>query len=151
MAGTITSAVTARVPFRLAAACLLLLGVGVGTVRLTQPLDVGEPTWLPDWIVTLKQRDDVAYPAHRALATALEALHYPREAAALQWLKAATHARDADERTRAVEGLARLRSGAASAQEFDATICSYILGGGRGRDAAAAARAGLRCATSASP
>ncbi len=54
-----------------------------------------------------KDRDSIGYPAHALLAGTLERLGCSPYAVALQWLKAASHARGPDQQRRAATGLAR--------------------------------------------
>src|SRR5882672_2617509 len=75
---------------------LILVGLGltlvivVGQRLYSRPLDISGTYRFPTWLDAIKRRDDVAYPFHAALGTLLNKLGGDPDAAALQWLKAAT-------------------------------------------------------------
>ncbi len=104
-----------------------LLGVVVMAV-LRQPLDISGNVKLPSPIERVKERDGVSYRAHRAVGTALFDLAYPSDAVALQWLKAAGHSRTDRETERAVRYFAAARERADSPEQFDRSICRWIVG-----------------------
>src|SRR4051794_4553592 len=67
---------------------LLLITAGAARVAqrvYTRPLDISGTWHLPEVIRVVKERDDVAYPAHVLLATVLEAMHVAPAAVGLQW------------------------------------------------------------------
>ena len=89
---------------------LLLLTVtiiaDVGRAVLSaESLNVTRAVALPAWLDDLSQRSAVAYPAHAALGTVLEMLGLSPAATAVQWLKAAAHARSAAELERTAHGI----------------------------------------------
>jgi hypothetical protein len=114
-------------------------------VALRQPLDVGARLPMPAWLDRLLDRDEVAYPLHLALGTVLETLRFPPEAAGLQWLKGAAHARTAPEAERLGDGLARTRRRSGDPDGLDAALCRHIIGGGTLGQRATIARAQMRC------
>src|SRR3954462_567216 len=93
----------------------LLLGLllmALVTVRLavrvyTRPLDVSGHWQLPRVIEMVKERDQVAYPAHVVLATVLDAARAAPTAVGLQWVKAAAHAQNQAQMQRVADGLAK--------------------------------------------
>lgn len=145
------------VPARLLIVALLLVFLAVPTVVGVNrvcgtPVDVSGTTRLPDWLVNLKERDEIAFPLHAWLGAGLVRLGCEPTAAGLQWVKAAAHARSADDLDQAVAGLiaARANAGAGpsggSPDRFEAEVCGYLTGGSVGpNQAAALARAGLDC------
>jgi hypothetical protein len=114
-------------------------------LALRQPLDVRVNLPIPAWLDRLLDRDEVAYPVHLALGTALETLRFPPEAAGLQWLKGAAHARTAAEAERLGAGLARTRQRSGDPDRIDEALCRHIIGGGTLGQRAAIARAQMRC------
>jgi hypothetical protein len=128
-----------------AAGLALVAALALFALLLRQPLDLGATVALPNWLERLARRDEVAYSAHAALGTALEALRFPPEAVGLQWLKAAAHARTAAEAERLGAGLARTRRRSEDPDRVDAALCRYIIGGGTLGQRAAMARAEMRC------
>ena len=126
------SATTRRRPAkRLLVRLLLLAALGLfstgAVARLyAEPLDVSGTTRLPRWLSTVKERDEIAYPAHVALGTLLNRLHGPPAAAGLQWVKAAAHARSPTEVERVVRGLATTRRRSESPDHLEQTLCSYV-------------------------
>ena len=100
---------------------------------------------VPPWLEALSQRDDVAYPAHAAIGTALERLAGPAEAIGVRWLKAAAHARTATEVMEARRGIAAGAGRAADRDAYEAHVCTMAEGGVTLRQAAAVRASGLRC------
>jgi hypothetical protein len=128
-----------------AAVFATLAGIVVAAA-LTEPLDVSGNVDLPHRVEQVKGRDGFAYRAHRWLGTALFRLDYPSDAVALQWLKAAGHARSQTETERAASYFKRARDQAESPAAFDSSICRWIVG--RHLNAAqetVVARSGTRC------
>jgi hypothetical protein len=123
----------------------MVAALALVALLLREPLDVDAIVALPDWLDRLARRDEVAYSAHAALGTALEALRFPPEAVGLQWLKAAAHAQTAAEVERLGAGLARTRRRSGDPDRVDAALCRYIIGGGTLGQQAAMARAQMRC------
>src|SRR5688572_12940297 len=76
---------------------ILLVGVVLADVARevlgAESLNATATLPLPAWLDDLTQRGAIAYPAHAALGTALEMLDLSPAATAVQWLKAAAHAR----------------------------------------------------------
>lgn len=134
---------------------LLVVGImattGAAAVARTcaEPIDISGSAVLPGPLAGLKDRDEIAYPAHSTLGTILQEFGCEPPAIGLQWLKAAAHARSSAEVERAVGGLsAALRASPAPA-ELERQLCLYVATGfARRQQAAAAAAAGLRCAAS---
>ena len=138
---------------RLLVRLLLLTALGLfstgAVARLyAEPLDVSGTTHLPRWLSTVKERDEIAYPAHVALGTLLNRLHGP-PAAGLQWVKAAAHARSPTEVERVGRGLATTRRRSDSPDHLEQTLCSYVAQGRtRPQQWTALAQTGLSCAAS---
>ena len=109
------------------------------------PLDLSGTRDLPAIIEIVKDRDDIAYPAHVALASLLEVTQAAPTAVGLQWIKAAAHARDRDQLRRTATGLARAQRRAASLDEFWATLCPYIRTGDERLEVSVMERTGARC------
>jgi hypothetical protein len=86
-------------PFLSGAVLGLFLLAGVVLVDLArdvlsaESLNATRALALPTWLDSLTQRSGIAYPAHAALGTVLERLDLSPAATAVQWLKAAAHAR----------------------------------------------------------
>jgi hypothetical protein len=126
-------------------AAALVVALVLFALALRRPLDVGASLPMPAWLVELLDRDEVAYPLHLALGTALETLRFPPEAVGLQWLKGAAHARTAAEAERLGAGLARTRQRSGNPDAIDAALCRYIIGGGTLGQRATIARAQMQC------
>jgi hypothetical protein len=109
--------------------CLVLLWLsGRAAVALARP-DPGNITqrWqVPTVVERLTRHDRFAYPAHAAFAATLRAVGAPPEAEAVQWLKAAVHARGAEEAAAVRAGLAAARSRAAEPGQFDAAFRQIV-------------------------
>jgi hypothetical protein len=73
--------------------------------------------------------DDVLYPVHVALGTLADTVGLSPLAAALQWTRAASHARLAVETARAGQGIAAARSRAPADRVFEFTICALYRHG----------------------
>jgi hypothetical protein len=90
---------------------------------LRRPMDVSGSFPLPSVVERIKDRDGVAYPVHLFLGTVLEWITYPPDAVAIQWFKAAAHARTSAELGRAAQHLAQARQRAADTGAFDTWLC----------------------------
>lgn len=112
-------------PLKGAVVLVAILG-GLLAAVLTQPLDVSGNVTFPRTVQRVKQRDGVAYRAHRVLGTALFRLSYPSDAVGLQWLKAAAHARSTAEVDRAARYYRAARDEAESSSAFDRSLCRWI-------------------------
>jgi hypothetical protein len=60
---------------------------------------------LPSWLDKVTQRSRIAYPAHAAVAAVLEMANLSPAATAVQWVKAAAHARSAVDVERTAKGI----------------------------------------------
>jgi len=107
---------------------------------------VSGTTRLPDWLTVLKERDELAFPAHAALGNILTVLGCSPAASGLQWLKAAAHARTPPEITLASDGLLAVAEHFGSSQALSVVLCPFVAGGyARPSQQQAAERAGLVC------
>jgi hypothetical protein len=121
--------------------------IAAGVRICTEPLDVSGTTRVPAEIDLVKSRDDVAYSAHGILGTLLERLGCQPAATAVQWLKAAAHARTEAELERAARGIFAARQRSQSASQLEVDFCSAVAQGIAGpRQATALAEAGFHCA-----
>jgi hypothetical protein len=111
----------------------LLFGIlGAATLAVTGPLFVRLASstnstarvQLPSRIESFTERDDLAYPFHRALGIVFGLAPATAEAAAVQWLKAASHARSPDEMARAVRGMMQARDRAGDPATVTARLCT---------------------------
>src|SRR5205823_5199908 len=103
-------------------------------------------TPLPEWLTAIKEQDAVAYPAHSQLGKALSAAGCDSSAAALQWLKAAAHARGPGDVEQAQEGLSQAAQRSQEPAALRQTLCGYAQGRPLEPDQEAALHAaGLRC------
>jgi hypothetical protein len=89
--------------------------------------------------------DRLAYPAHAALGTGLNVLHGPPRAAAIQWIKAAAHARSPADTEQAGRGLAEAAWRAPADDPIERALCLDVIGGRSPQQLAAVQAAGLRC------
>jgi hypothetical protein len=99
--------------------------VGTDVVRYVlsaESLDVTRALALPDWFDDLTQRGGIAYPAHATLGTVLERFDLSPAATAVQWLKAAAHARSDAELEWAARGISAAVARDEGGRAF-ATIC----------------------------
>ena len=138
------------------AALVILTGIGApAAVRLcSEPLDVSGTVRRPDVLAhaegrderphsvqgvllsfveaiwRVKQRDELAYPAHAMLGTILEVAGCSPVAAGFQWIKAGFHARSEAELERVARGLAEARQRSLEPSAFRATLCDYLAKGG---------------------
>jgi hypothetical protein len=86
---------------------ILLIGMGTASAVLsTDILNATSALGLPAWVTRLTERHSVAYPAHAALGTVLDGLRLSPSATAVQWFKAAAHARSKTDLDRAAQGIA---------------------------------------------
>lgn len=117
LVGLVSCIILARMIIRLAA-------------RLySRPLDVSGTMYLPRLVKIIKDRNEVAYPAHVILATILEATGGSPTAAGLQWLKAAAHARSDAELIRAARGLENAQRRCPDSGEFVIALSCYLRHG----------------------
>jgi hypothetical protein len=131
---------------RLALSLTLLLGMAAAVRVCAAPLDVSGTAPPPAFVASGKENDAVAYPAHVALATTLEAFHCSATATGLQWLKAAAHARSAAEVARAASGLSAARQRSSAADPLGSALCEFLRGGtASAGQASALAQAGIVC------
>jgi hypothetical protein len=123
---------------------LVVLVEVLGSVVSADSLNATGALALPGWLDELTHRSVVAYPAHAALGTALEALDLSPSATGVQWLKAAAHATSDADIERTARGIA-----AAQARDDDngrvlRTLCALKEFGNPGQ-VRAVARANVRC------
>ncbi|MCC7371234.1 MAG: hypothetical protein IT306_22650 [Chloroflexi bacterium] len=107
---------------------ILLLGVliGLGARLHRAPIDLNESPFVPEALAQWLDRDDVAYPAHAMLARVLDWTHADPAAVALQWLKAASHARTEAEADRADAGVNAARLKSANSAAFTEKVCRFL-------------------------
>ena len=84
---------------------IVVVGLGLGALLLTST-DMTETLGVPRSVDRYLQRDRVAYPVHATLGWGFERLGVPPQAAALQWVKAAFHARSDAQLDQTARGLA---------------------------------------------
>lgn len=113
----------------------------------TAPLDVSGTRDIPAWVRPVKENDAIAYPAHVLLGTVLQATGCTPAATAVQWLKAAAHARTPDEVAQAAAGIREARARGDLTTEADRQrLCAYVRGPDvRPEQRAALAQADLNC------
>ena len=129
---------------RLALAIVLVLGIATVVRICAVPLDMSGTAQPASLVADAKGNDAIAYPAHVALATTLEAFRCSATAAGLQWLKAAAHARSAAEVARAVSGLAAARERSSEEEPVQTALCEFLRGGiASASQARAMAQAGI--------
>jgi len=127
-------------------ALVLVLVVSYGQLACREPIDVSGTTRLPDWLVALKERDEIAYPAHAIVGAVLNQAGCSPIAVGLQWLKAGAHARTEQEIMTAEQGLSVARARADPTATFDARLCAFMTDGYANTQQEAVTRgAGLRC------
>ena len=127
-------------------ALALALVVPYGQLACREPIDVSGTTRLPAWLVAIKERDELAYPAHAIVGAVLTQAGCSPIAAGLQWLKAGAHARTEQEIMTAEQGLSVARARADPTETFDARLCAYMVDGYANAQQEAVTRgAGLRC------
>lgn len=128
-------------------AVVVMIGAALAMRVYVAPLDISGTLPLPGRVQALKGRDEIAYPAHVALGTILQRAGGDSVAVGLQWLKAAAHARTAEEIDKVGNGLARAVRRSPNPERVTEEICSYLQGGVTGpRQAAALDDAGVSCA-----
>lgn len=127
------SRVTSRRPWKLGVGVLLVIGVvlvgALANRTCAEPTDVSGTTRLPAWLTALKNRDEIAYPAHAILGTLLDEAGCPPVVVGLQWIKAGAHARTEHDVEAAGTGLAVARARAVQPEAFDAALCRFIGSG----------------------
>jgi hypothetical protein len=74
--------------------------------RYFEGADLSKLLRLPRWLDAVTGHDLVAYPLHASFGSALNLLGAPPRVAALEWMKAAAHARSAAAVARVAAGLA---------------------------------------------
>jgi len=118
-------------PFGLRLLLLVIVVLGWRLARRFRsvPLDLSGTVALPDVIIRIKDRDEIAYPAHATLATILAVIRGAPVAVGLQWLKAAAHARTPAERERAIRGLQASRLRSRDPEEFATILRRYVRPG----------------------
>ena len=144
------SRVTAGRRWALLMGVLIVAGIvlfgALATRTCAQPTDISGTTRLPAWLTALKNRDEIAYPAHAILGTLLDDAGCPPVVAGLQWVKAGAHARTEQEIEAAGAGLTSARTRASQAETFDAELCRFIGSGfANPRQEAVVRRSGLDC------
>jgi hypothetical protein len=109
--------------------------------------DISQTLHLPPWVESRIQRDEIAYPAHVALARGFALFHMSPLAEGLQWLKAAAHARS-DEQIRTVgDGLrsALARADTTQHEQTSGLLCQAALRGSQPSHSMVVALSGLDC------
>jgi hypothetical protein len=127
----------ALLPIGLAAAVLL-------TSTLLGESDQSLPR--PTWLEALAAQDEAAYQVHAATGTAINLVGGSPTEAAMQWVKAAAHARSQTDLWRAADGIAAARQRGGG--EVEAALCT-IAAHGAPSVQVAIALGGLPCAASA--
>lgn len=120
--------------------------------RYAEGADISRVLRLPGWLDTVLSHDVVAYPLHVVFGRLLHYLNAPPAAVALEWIKAAAHARSASAMARVGVGLteAKQRAGQQYLERvLNAAIIRPASDDGqdvmmRRRQVEAMARAGLR-------
>lgn len=127
-----------------------MLGLVGGARICGLPLDVSGTIEAPPVVTTVKSQDDFAYVAHTALASMLGTLHCSPLATAVQWLKAAAHARSPAEVRQTASGLVATRTRDGPSDDFQRALCMFLAGRSVSpAQALALAEAGITCASAA--
>jgi hypothetical protein len=128
------------------AALVLCLGLAALTGRVAVALARPDPSnithrWqVPIAVERFTRQDWFAYRAHAAFAGSLHAIGAPPEAEAVQWLKAAVHARGDEQAATVRAGVGAARSRAAEPGQFDAAFGAIVARATADMRARAAAR-----------
>ncbi len=125
----------------------MVIVASVLVVRIcVAPLDVSGTTQIRVYAVAAQGNDEFAYWSHVGLAAALEAFHCSPTATALQWLKAAAHARSGPDVSRVARGLAAAKERSGGGEEWQRALCAFLRDGFASPwQALAIAQAGIRC------
>jgi hypothetical protein len=92
-------------------------------VRLASASNSTARVHLPARIDAFTERDGLAYPLHWLLGTVFNLTPGTAEAAGIQWMKSAAHARSPDEMATAVQGLMAAHTRAGNPAAFDGRVC----------------------------
>ena len=99
---------------------------------------------LPAPVARLRWHDKPRFLAHVALGQAL--VPFDTKRAGVQWIKAAAHARSADEVDQVADGLIAVKQRSPSVKELEGVLCPYLSTGASGvRQRVALEEAGLSC------
>ena len=123
---------------------VVLLVVGASILAHEETLDLTRTFGLPSWVDALTRRPEVAYPSHAALGTALEVLGGEPSVVALQWFKAAAHARSEADVERAARGIAAALQRGPDDHRLVPTLCT-LRDLGNPAQVRALAGSGLTC------
>jgi hypothetical protein len=113
------------------------------SLALTDVVEIKRDVPLPPSLRALADRDEVAYPLHAILGTTASLVHGPPTVAALQWVKAASHAPSQADLRRAADGIAAARQRGGGPTEE--RLCAYARHGSPTVQTAIAL-GGARCA-----
>lgn len=106
---------------------IVLVAAALTVARIcSTPIDVSGTTSLPAWVRAVKERDEIAFPAHLLLARSLTTLGCSPEAIALQWIKAAAHARTPEDLATTRDGLRSTTSPAGVATRVADDLCRRL-------------------------
>lgn len=130
-------------------ALIFLSITALGARACTEPIDVSGTVSLPRVIAEFKKRDEIAFPAHAILGSALGRFSCQPLAIGLQWLKAAGHARSQVDVDLVGRELAALRTREVDSNEVDDFLCLHVrMGVVNANQFAAIQKAGLHCPVS---
>ena len=101
------------------------------------PADLSEMLHLPRWRDAIVTHDRVAFPLHAIIGAACNAVDGPPAWAAMEWLKAAAHARSAAQAAAAVRGLAAALERAGDVATISKYLAAAVSAGTSGPTAAA--------------
>jgi hypothetical protein len=114
---------------RIALSIVVILGIAAVVRVCAAPVDVSGTTQPPPVVTSAKGNDAIAYPAHVALATTLEAFRCSATATGLQWLKAAAHARSPAEVEQVASGLVAARQRSGTDDQLRSALCEFVRAG----------------------
>jgi hypothetical protein len=109
------------------------------------PFGQGAAAW-GAWRERFERRDDVAFQSHAVFGAALCTIVCDPSGSGLQWLKAAAHARNAEEVARSAQGLRTAAQRSASETRLAEVLCPLITVDFRGENQRLALeQAGIPC------
>jgi hypothetical protein len=128
---------------------LVILALLAAIVLDDEIADVHQVLPLPPALQRLTRSDDLAYPVHAALGTALNWPGRWPSSAGVQWFKALAHARSNEEAARAAEGFAQAVRSDAGPGRATSLLCNLVGQGATPQQSAALFSVGEFCGATA--